>query len=53
MELKRCVSVRDASGAFNPSYNEEERMTVRAENILMAVGQRWICPSSVKNIRWL
>lgn len=40
MELKRCVSVRDASGAFNPSYNEKERMTVRAENILMAVGQR-------------
>ena len=40
MELKRCTSVRDASGAFNPSYNEEDRMTVRAENILMAVGQR-------------
>ena len=40
MELKRCVSVRDASGAFNPTYDENDRMTVRAENILMAVGQR-------------
>lgn len=40
MELKRCISVRDENGAFNPQYDEEQRITVEAENILMAVGQK-------------
>jgi NADPH-dependent glutamate synthase beta subunit-like oxidoreductase/CO/xanthine dehydrogenase FAD-binding subunit len=40
MELKRCLSVIDENGAFNPRYDENDTMTVSAENILMAVGQR-------------
>jgi NADPH-dependent glutamate synthase beta subunit-like oxidoreductase len=40
MELKRCVSPWDETGAFNPVYDENETTVVRAENILMAVGQR-------------
>lgn len=40
MELKKCVSVRDASGRFNPQYDENEKTVVNAENILMAVGQQ-------------
>lgn len=40
MELKRCVSVRDEQGHFQPQYDEEDRCVVRAENILMAVGQQ-------------
>jgi NADPH-dependent glutamate synthase beta subunit-like oxidoreductase/CO/xanthine dehydrogenase FAD-binding subunit len=40
MELKRCVSPWDSAGAFNPIYDETEKIVVRAENILMAVGQR-------------
>ena len=40
MELKRCVSPWDASGAFNPQYDENEKVVVDAQNILMAVGQR-------------
>ena len=39
MELKRCVSVYDETGSFNPEYNVCEIMNVKAENILMAVGQ--------------
>jgi hypothetical protein len=40
MRLKRCVSVFDGRGSFNPQYDENEKTTVYAENILMAVGQK-------------
>jgi NADPH-dependent glutamate synthase beta subunit-like oxidoreductase len=40
MELKRCTSVFDENHRFNPQYEESERTIVRAENILMAVGQK-------------
>ena len=40
MKLKRCRTVFDESGAFNPQYNEGETTVVKAENILMAVGQQ-------------
>jgi NADPH-dependent glutamate synthase beta subunit-like oxidoreductase len=39
MELKRCLSTTDDSGAFRPVYDENEKLTVRAENVLMAIGQ--------------
>lgn len=40
MQLKRCVSVRDASGSFSPTYDETEKVSVHADAILMAVGQK-------------
>lgn len=40
MLLKRCISVKDENGAFNPKYDESETFAVKAENILMAVGQK-------------
>jgi len=39
MELKRCLSPWDDTGAFNPQYDENEKTIVNAENILLAVGQ--------------
>ena len=39
MELKRCVSAWDETGAFAPQYDENEKTVVKANNILMAVGQ--------------
>jgi CO/xanthine dehydrogenase FAD-binding subunit len=39
MKLKRCISVFDEDGRFNPVYDEDETLDVAAENILMAVGQ--------------
>ena len=39
MELKRCVSPWDEKGDFNPSYNENEKMEIKAANLLMATGQ--------------
>ena len=40
MELKKCTSPWDESGAFNPQYDENEKAVINAQNILMAVGQR-------------
>jgi CO/xanthine dehydrogenase FAD-binding subunit len=40
LELKRCLSAWDDSGAFNPVYDENDKTVIAAENILMAVGQR-------------
>ncbi|MDR3053508.1 MAG: FAD-dependent oxidoreductase, partial [Coriobacteriales bacterium] len=39
MELKRCTAVFDENGRFNPVYDEDDKLIVNAENILMAVGQ--------------
>jgi NADPH-dependent glutamate synthase beta subunit-like oxidoreductase len=40
MELVRCVSVFDNNQRFNPIYDKNEKITVDADNILMAVGQQ-------------
>ncbi|HVI41945.1 MAG TPA: FAD-dependent oxidoreductase, partial [Anaerovoracaceae bacterium] len=40
MELKRCTSVKDDSGRFNPQYDETDKTVVYADAILMAVGQK-------------
>ena len=37
--FKKCVSVWDASGKFNPSYDENDTVTVECENVLLSVGQ--------------
>jgi NADPH-dependent glutamate synthase beta subunit-like oxidoreductase len=39
MELVRCISPWDDTGAFNPLYDENEKMVIDAQNILLAVGQ--------------
>lgn len=40
MELKACTALRDETGRFAPSYDENEKMTVDADSILLATGQR-------------
>lgn len=40
MELKRCTSVKDESGRFNPQYDDNDKTVVYADSILMAVGQK-------------
>lgn len=37
--LRRCLSVLDNGGRFNPKYDENELMTVDCENILLSAGQ--------------
>ena len=40
IELKRCSCVFDEKGAFNPQYDECEKTVVKAENVMLATGQR-------------
>lgn len=37
--FKRCKSVKDTEGHFNPQYDENETMTITCDNVLLAVGQ--------------
>lgn len=40
LEAKRCLSVRDENGRFNPTYNENDTMTVESDFIILATGQK-------------
>ena len=37
--FKKCVSVFDENRKFSPKYDENETITVKCENVLMAIGQ--------------
>lgn len=37
--FKKCTSVKDADGKFNPQYDENNTMMVECKNIIFAVGQ--------------
>ncbi len=40
MELVRCTAVRDGSGRFNPQYDEDHKIKVASDSVLMAAGQK-------------
>ena len=37
--FKKCTSVKDADGRFNPQYDENDTMTIECSNVIMSVGQ--------------
>ncbi len=39
VEFKKCVSVFDENGRFNPSYDENNTVIVKADTILLSIGQ--------------
>jgi NADPH-dependent glutamate synthase beta subunit-like oxidoreductase len=39
VEFKKCVSVFDADGRFNPTYDEKNTMLVDADHVLLSIGQ--------------
>ena len=39
VELKRCVSVKDKDGNFKPTYDADDTRTVKARNVIVAIGQ--------------
>lgn len=39
VEFKRCISVFDENNRFNPRYNENDTMIVKADHVLVSVGQ--------------
>ena len=40
LDAKRCLSVRDENGRFNPTYDEADRMVVESDFIVLATGQK-------------
>ncbi|MBW2126889.1 MAG: RnfABCDGE type electron transport complex subunit B [Deltaproteobacteria bacterium] len=39
VEFKRCLSVFDDTGRFNPSYDESQLMRIDADNVIVTIGQ--------------
>ena len=39
VEFKKCVSVFDKDGRFNPSYDEDDTITAEADMVLLSIGQ--------------
>jgi NAD-dependent dihydropyrimidine dehydrogenase PreA subunit len=37
--LKKCLSVKDADGRFNPTYDENDTVTVPCKHVFLSVGQ--------------
>ena len=38
--FKKCTSVYDSNGAFNPKYDENDTMTIKCSNVILSVGQQ-------------
>lgn len=39
VEFKKCISVFDADGKFNPKYDESQTVNVEADRVLVSIGQ--------------
>ena len=39
VEFKKCVSVFDETGRFNPTYDESQLMNIEADTVLVTIGQ--------------
>lgn len=39
LAVKACLSVKDASGAFHPSFDEAQTRTIPADAVIFAIGQ--------------
>ena len=37
--FKKCTSVFDAEGKFNPTYDEDDLVTVECQNVFLSIGQ--------------
>ena len=37
--FKKCLSVKDANGRFNPTYDENDTITIPCKHVVLAVGQ--------------
>lgn len=39
VEFKKCISAFDQKGQFNPSYDEDSTVIVKADTVLLSIGQ--------------
>lgn len=38
--FKKCTQVKNAEGRFDPKYDEEDTLTIEADNVITSIGQR-------------
>ncbi len=49
VEFKKCISVFDKNGKFNPAYDEENVIVVKADTVLLSIGQAINWGDLIKN----
>lgn len=49
--FKKCVSVKDETGRFNPKYDEDETITIPCENVLQSIGQSIVWGDLLKDTK--
>ena len=49
--FKKCVSVKDADGRFNPKYNEDDTITVPCDNLYLSIGQSIVWDELLKGTK--
>ena len=49
--FKKCVSVWDAEGRFNPAYDENDTMTVDCDRVFLSIGQSIVWGDLLKGSR--
>ncbi len=49
VEFKKCVSVFDADGRFSPKYDENDTVAVKADHVLVSIGQAMDWGSLLEN----
>ncbi len=47
--FKKCVSVKDETGRFNPKYDENETVTIECENVFLSIGQAIVWGDMLKD----
>lgn len=50
--LKKCVSVKDETGHFNPQFDENETMTVECEHVYLSIGQSILWGDILAGLKW-
>jgi NADPH-dependent glutamate synthase beta subunit-like oxidoreductase len=49
--FRRCLSVKDETGRFNPSYDENDTITIPCRHVILAVGQSILWGDLLKGSR--
>ncbi len=47
--FKKCISVKDPDGRFNPKYDENQTVTMDCDNVLLSIGQSIIWGDLLKD----
>lgn len=49
--FKKCLSVKDETGRFNPRYDENDLLTIECENVLLSIGQAIVWGDMLKGTK--